>query len=279
MIIKIIKFTLRILSQVFIKFKLLNLAKIFSSIRASILLKKSVNVYFDGEDWIYKWNKSAAVSSVSYYDPNYNYIDLDLFFFNYIPKKGDVIVNLGVENGSEIPEFCDHVGHTGKVYAIEADPYCCRRLEKLKKILNLNNLIIINIAVGSNEQIVKLSQENNELSNSIVVNKKAKNKYIKVKQKRLDQILEPFNEIKINYIKSNIEGSEKELLIGLNKSKLLIENWCISCHDFKGIEYKSYDFVLSWLKKSGYKTLNYTPHNTKNIWRNYYLYGSKNNDD
>ena len=279
MIIKIIKFTLRILSQVFIKFKLLNLAKIFSSIRASILLKKSVNVYFDGEDWIYKWNKSAAVSSVSYYDPNYNYIDLDLFFFNYIPKKGDVIVNLGVENGSEIPEFCDHVGHTGKVYAIEADPYCCRRLEKLKKILNLNNLIIINIAVGSNEQIVKLSQENNELSNSIVVNKKAKNKYIKVKQKRLDQILEPFNEIKINYIKSNIEGSEKELLIGLNKSKLLIENWCISCHDFKGIEYKSYDFVLSWLKKSGYKISNYTPHNTKNIWRNYYLYGSKNNDD
>ena len=279
MIIKIIKFTLRILSQALIKFKLLKLAKIFASIRASILLKKSVDVYFDGEDWVYKWNNSAAVSSVSYYDPNFNYIDLDLFFFNYIPKKGDVIVNLGVENGSEIPEFCDHVGYKGKVYAIEADPLCCRRLEKLKKILNLNNLTIINMAVGSNEQMVKLSQENNELSNSIVVNEKVKNKYIKVKQKRLDQILEPFNELKINYVKSNIEGSEKELLIGLNKSKLLIENWCISCHDFKGIEYKSYDFVLSWLKKSGYKTLNYTPHNTKNIWRNYYLYGSKNNND
>tara|TARA_B100000963_G_C22571716_1_gene646412 strand:+ start:400 stop:1239 length:840 start_codon:yes stop_codon:yes gene_type:complete len=279
MIIKITKVTLRILSQVLIKFKLLNLAKILSSIRASILLKKSVNVYFDGEDWIYKWNKSAAVSSVSYYDPNFNYIDLDLFFFNYIPKKGDVIVNLGVENGSEIPEFCNHVGHTGKVYAVEADPYCCRRLEKLKKILNLNNLIIINMAVGSKEQLVKLTQENNEISNSIILNEKANNKYIKVKQKRLDQILEPFNEIKINYVKSNIEGSEKELLIGLNKSKLSIENWCISCHDFKGIEYKSYDFVLSWLKKSGYKTSNYTPQNTKNIWRNYYLYGSKNNND
>ena len=279
MIIKIIKFTLRILSQVLIKFKLFNLAKIFSSIRASILLKKSVNVYFDGEDWIYKWNKSAAVSSVSYYDPNFNYIDLDLFFFNYIPKKGDVIINLGVENGSEIPEFCNHVGHNGKVYAIEADSYCCRRLEKLKKILNLNNLIIINMAVGSSEQLVKLSQENNEISNSIIANEKANNKYIEVKQKRLDQILEPFNEIKINYVKSNIEGSEKELLIGLNKSKLLIENWCISCHDFKGIEYKSYDFVLSWLKKSGYKTSNYTPHNKNKIWRNYYLYGSKNNND
>ena len=279
MIIKIVKFTLRILSQVLIKFKLFNLAKIFSSIRASILLKKYVNVYFDGEDWIYKWNKSAAVSSVNYYDPNFNYIDLDLFFFNYIPKKGDVIINLGVENGSEIPEFCNHVGHNGKVYAIEADPHCCRRLKKLKKILNLNNLIIINMAVGSKDQLVKLSQENNEISNSIIENEKANNKYIEVKQKRLDQILEPFNEIKINYVKSNIEGSEKELLIGLNKSKLLIENWCISCHDFKGIEYKSYDFVLSWLKKSGYKTSNYTPHNTKNIWRNYYLYGSKNNND
>ena len=135
------------------------------------------------------------------------------------------------------------------------------------------------MAVGSKEQLVKLSQENNEISNSIIINKKANNEYIKVKQKRLDQILEPFNEIKINYVKSNIEGSEKELLIGLNESKLIIENWCISCHDFKGIEYESYDFVLSWLKKSGYKTSNYTPHNKNKIWRNYYLYGSKNNND
>ena len=76
-------------------------------------------------------------------------------------------------------------------------------------------------------------------------------------------------------IKSNIEGAEIDLLKGLSKSKLLIKNWCISCHDFKGINYKSYDFVLSWLEGSGYKVSNYKPHNPKTIWRNYYLFGSK----
>ena len=273
--IKIIKFLLRIVSQLFIKLKLIYLAKFFSSIRASLLIKKFVNVSFDGEDWIYKWNKSAAVSSVNYYDPNFNYSDLDLFFFKYTPKNGDIVVNIGVENGSEIPEFCNCVGPTGKVYAIEADPNCCRRLEKLKKILKLENLIIIYMAVGSCEKTVKLSQEENEISNSTVAKKNFNKKFLYVRQKKLDEILKPFNETKINYIKSNIEGSEKELLIGLNKLKLFIENWCISCHDFKGIEFKSYDFVLSWLKKSGYKISNYKPQNIKNIWRNYYLYGSK----
>lgn len=273
--IKIVKFLLRIVSQLFIKLKLIYLAKFFSSIRASLLIKKFVNVSFDGEDWIYKWNTSAAVSSVNYYDPNFNYSDLDLFFFNYTPKNGDIIVNLGAENGSEIPQFCKCVGSTGRVYAIEADPNCCRRLEKLKKILRLKNLIIIQSAVGSSEKIVRLSQGDNEMSNSIISNNNLNNKYLEVKQKNLDQILQPFNETKINYIKSNIEGSEKELLIGLNQSRLFIENWCISCHDFKGVEYKSYDFVLSWLRESGYKISNYTPQNNKNIWRNYYLYGTK----
>ena len=72
------------------------------------------------------------------------------------------------------------------------------------------------MAVGSCEKTVKLSQEENEISNSIVAKKKFFNKkFLYVRQKKLDEILKPFNETKINYIKSNIEGSEKELLIGL----------------------------------------------------------------
>ena len=41
------------------------------------------------------------------------------------------------------------------------------------------------MAVGSKDQLVKLSQENNEISNSIIINKKANNEYIKVKQKKI----------------------------------------------------------------------------------------------
>jgi len=272
---KITKVLLRIIAQILVKFNFLYLAIFISSLRASLLIKKSVIISNDGKDWIYKWNSTAAVSSVCYYDPNFNYSDLDLFFFKYTPIIGDVIVNVGVENGAEIPEFCKLVGPSGKVYAIEADPSCCRRIEKLKKILNLDNLIIIHVAAGSKEDNVKLSQEENEMSNRIINDKNSQNNFIEVKQKRLDKILEPFNENKIDYIKSNIEGAEIDLLKGLNKSKLLIKNFCISCHDFKGINYKSYDFVRTWLEESGYTVSNYKPHNPKTIWRNYYLFGSK----
>ncbi len=272
---KIIKVLLRIIAQILVKFNFFFFAKFISSIRASLLMKKLVRVSYDGKDWIYKWNNTAAISSICYYDPNFNYSDLDLFFFKYIPKAGDVIVNVGVENGAEIPEFCKLAGPSGKVYAIEADPSCCRRIEKLKKMLNLENLIIIHVAAGSTEGNVKLSQEEQEMSNRVISNENLQNNFIEVKQKRLDKILEPFNENSIDYIKSNIEGAEIDLLKGLSKSKLLIKNWCIGCHDFKGINYKSYDFVLSWLEGSGYKVSNYKPHNPKTIWRNYYLFGSK----
>ena len=92
---------------------------------------------------IYIWKNSAAVSSVNFYNPQLNYSDLDLFLFKYKPKIGDIIVDVGVANGSEIPEFCKLVGTNGKVLAIEADPACCRRLKKLKTILKLDNLLII----------------------------------------------------------------------------------------------------------------------------------------
>ena len=48
----------------------------------------------------------------------------------------------------------------GKVFAIEADPLCYRRLRKLKNILNLNNLILIDCAVGETNKKVRFSQRN-----------------------------------------------------------------------------------------------------------------------
>lgn len=98
-----------------------------------MLMRKFVKIKFDGLDWIYTWKNSAAVSSVCFYNPQLNYSDLELFFYKYKPKIGDVIVDVRVENGSEIPEFCKLVGPEGKIFAIEADPSCCRNSKNLKK--------------------------------------------------------------------------------------------------------------------------------------------------
>lgn len=274
--IKAIVVILRIISQFFIKIKLFFIANLFSSIRASLLLKKFVKVKFDGQDWIYKWNNSASVSSVCYYNPVNNYSDLDLFFYKYKPNQNDIIIDIGVENGSEIPEFCKAVGASGKVIAVEADPSCCRRIKKLKKILNLNNLTIIEHAVGDINKKVKFLQEKEELQNRVIDKETNTSNYIEITQTTLNDILKKLNLKKINFIKVNIEGAEINLLKPLNEKSFDIQNWCIGCHDFMGVNFRTYDFVKNWLINNKYKVTNYEPQKNKTFWRNYYLYGSKN---
>ncbi len=274
--IRAIAVILRIISQFFIKIKLFFIANLFSSIRASLLLKKFVKVKFDGQDWIYKWNNSASVSSVCYYNPVNNYSDLDLFFYKYKPNQNDIIIDIGVENGSEIPEFCKAVGASGKVIAVEADPSCCRRIKKLKKILNLNNLTIIEHAVGDINKKVKFLQEKEELQNRVIDKETNTSNYIEINQTTLNDILKKLNLKKINFIKVNIEGAEINLLKPLYENSFDIQNWCIGCHDFKGVNFRTYDFVKNWLINNKYKVTNYEPQKNKTFWRNYYLYGSKN---
>jgi len=272
---KILQFLLRKISEQFFKLKLIYLAEFFSMLRASMLMGKFVKVKFDGLDWIYTWKNSAAVSSVSFYNPQLNYSDLDLFLFRYKPKMGDIIVDVGVANGSEIPEFCKLVVTKGKILAIEADPACCRRLKKLKKILNLENLFIIEYAVGDQNKKIKFSQENDEISNKVLDNQAPHQTFIEIQQLTFDDAIKTYNLKNIDFVKVNIEGAEMNLLKSLNNSNLKINNWCISCHDFIGVNLRTYDFVYSWLKGFGYKVEKFEPQKISVPWRNYYLYASK----
>ena len=265
-IIKIIGY----IAKKFIKLKLYFMAEFFLELRILLLSKKKIKINFDGTDWIFKWDSTAAVSSHYLYDPKQNLENIDLFFFDYSPKKDDIIMNLGVENGSEIPFFCEKVGINGKVYAVEADPNCCRRLLKLKNILKLDNLIIIEKAIGSYEGEVYFSNDKNESTNKVL--KENFQSSIKTQQTTLNNIFLKNSLKKINYVKSNIEGSEKSMLENFRTDIYIVENWCIGCHDFLGINNRTYDHVKSFLVKNKYVIKNYQPQDSR-IWRNYYLYG------
>lgn len=273
--IKILKFILRIVSVKLFNLKLIYLSEFFSSLRATILFGKFVKVKYDGQDWIYIWNDSAAVSSNCFYNPCMNYSDLDLFFFKYFPMEGDILINIGVANGSEIPEFSKYVGSKGKVFAIEADPNCCRRLRKLKKILTLKNLTILETAVGETNKNIRFYQDKNEINNRILDDGEDSKNFIEIKQLSFDKLLKLLKLNTIDFVKVNIEGAEMKLLESLNKSNCDILNWCIGCHDFLGEKFKTYENVYAWLKEKNYQVNKY--HTEKKIekWRKYYLYGSK----
>ena len=65
------------------------------------------------------------------------------------------------------------------------------------------------------------------------------------------------------------------LLKSLDNSNLVIKNWCISCHDFMGKEFRTFDDVYLWLKRSNYIVNEYTFKKNKDKWRKFYLFGSK----
>ncbi len=77
-------------------------------------------------------------------------------------KEGDVVVDVGANIGYYTVLLADKVGKTGKVYAFEPDKTNFEILEKNIRANNFKNVIAINAAVGSRNEIKILykSEEN-----------------------------------------------------------------------------------------------------------------------
>ncbi len=247
-----------------------------AGVSASCLLAlrtmKFAHVYWDGEDWIHRWGSTGAVTQTAVYNPIDNTKNLDLFLYRFTPVSGSTIVDVGVENGAELPFFCNAVGQNGRVFAIEADPNCCRRLLKLRSVLSLSNLTVVEAAVGSLNGVVQFTQDRGSIANGVVRDDNYEGQTVSVDARLLEDLLDLSQ---IDFLKVNIEGMEDELLRGLTGS-LQIDNFCISCHDFLGPHIRTFDFVFSWLVSRGYSVCRYSPLDDSRPWRNFYIFGSTN---
>lgn len=239
---------------------------------ASLEMRERVRLRWDGEDWIYRWSGSVAVNSHPFWRPAIVEELRGIFLFKYSPVEGDTIVDVGVENGDEIPLFCGMVGKRGRVVAIEADPSCCRRVRKLKRYLNLDNLDVVEAAAGAGNGVVEFSQDLDSLANRVVQGGSHSHRTVKVPVRTLESILAEVNVAEIDLLKVNIEGAEGEMLIGMPRTAV-IRNVCISCHDFIAPSLRTYEAVHSWLTGNGYAVDKMLPEDHRRPWQNYYLYG------
>ena len=152
----------------------------------------------------------------------------------YVPKEGDVIIDIGAGVGTEALIYSMMTGESGKVFAIEAHPETYRTLNLIIEANSIDNVICSNIAVSDKKAKIFIETRANHAENQIIadgINKPAGNGEF-VQSVRLDDYVKINKIEKINLLKMNIEGAELHAIKGMTESIKKIDNIAISCHDF-----------------------------------------------
>lgn len=253
------------LKKIYKKYYLLKI-----SLKASLREKKIIKIYYE-DYFVHKWDDGALVSPMPIKNPiKETQMSLNLFTKYYFPKKNDIILDVGAGIGTELEFFSKNVGSNGKVICIEPDPTAFNCLRKLCEVQKIKNSLLINDGVGEKKTTGYLSQEYSASINNRI--EKKNNTNIQINIDTLDNIIKKLNLKKISFLKINVEGFEINTLKGLKKNYRLVENFCISCHDFIGI--KTYTKIKKILKKLKLSVMT-NKKNPNKPWEEFYLYAKK----
>jgi FkbM family methyltransferase len=231
--------------------------------------------YFDGFDWLFLWGKEGLVWHVFTDRPmEICHADDDLFIQGYLPSPGDVIFDVGAGVGTSSLLFSQAVGPSGKVYSFEPDPDCFRRLVKLKNVLGLKNITPHQLGVVDEAGKMTLYRDSMAgATNSIFRNDLPEHCEINVTS--IDDFVEANSIKRINLLKMNIEGAESLAIAGMARSKGLISNLVIGCHDFiPGSKFATKKDSMNLLQAYGYQI---TEHDFVEgaPWASNYIYARK----
>ncbi len=167
----------------------------------------------------------------------------------YKIKEGQIIIDAGAYLGSFTLYAAKRVGKTGKVIAFEPDPNNFKILESIIEKSGLQNVILIEKALGDVAKEVELESANHFSS---VVIKTSKNPIFKVQQTTLDEEMRKLKIMKVHFIKMNIEGAEINAIKGAKQTLVNVEHVAISCHAVNG--QNTENEINPLLKKLGFKT-------------------------
>src|SRR5215210_2856512 len=180
----------------------------------------------------------------------------------FLPKQGDIVVDIGAHMGRYTIISSKRVGPNGKVVAIEAHPNNFEMLNRNIKLNQLTNVVPLNYAVYSKETKIKLYLPEVEsgytIYNTIMYDRaRTEDKFVEVNANTLDHLLQLKGIMEINWVKIDVEGAEFEVLKGasnvLSKSKdiaLLIEVHGLDNHR-PIVEFLSlYDFKIEFEKSN-----------------------------
>ena len=126
---------------------------------------------------------------------------------NIFEVKNDAVVfDIGAFKGDTAYFFSKKCSNKARIYAFEPDDYAFQILEKIKEKYKLNNVITKNILLSNAEKEIDFISM---IENTPTIKKNAIT---------IDKFVEENNIEKIDYIKMDVEGAEKNILEGAIKT-------------------------------------------------------------
>lgn len=237
----------------------------------------NICVIYDGEDYLHFTKSKVIVFPFELDNPiRFSKELLPLFNYHFRPLNGMTIIDIGAGNGAEIHSWVDLVGESGRVIAIEPDPNCFRRLNKLVTVMKYKNVTLLEMLISDRKSLTTLElTESTGITSRVVANK---NETIKLNQKiflsnTFDEVVGLTNVTSPIYVKINVEGHELYVLNGIQEYLHLIKYIVVSCHDFlPGPEMHTYNSVINWLSLNGF-SVHLHEENKKKPWESFYVYG------
>jgi FkbM family methyltransferase len=196
----------------------------------------------------------------------------ELFLYEYTPRAGDVVFDIGAGIGAETLLFSRLVGDSGRVVSVEAHPRTYKRLVELRNVNRLANVTPLQVAVSDTDGAVVISDLDHHVQNTLL---EPSGDGIEVPARRIDSIAAELGITRIDLLKMNIEGAERLAIEGVGTLLADTRHVCISCHDFLAgedgpEELRTKAFVLEFLRERGFRLT--TRDDAPDPWTRDYVY-------
>ena len=235
-------------------------------------------VRYDGGHWLHRYRDGTVVRT-SLGGPSPGIRDgyaRDVFLFDYEPRTGDTIIDLGAGLGGEVCLFSRLVGESGRVVSIEAHPRIFDGLRQTIELNGLTNVVPVQCAVVGEPGRVLIGDDHvNHNLNGLTGDTVGA---VAVTGRRLDEIVRSLGVDRVDLLKMNIEGAELAVLESSRDVLATVDNLVVSCHDFladgPGPDWRrTFDRVTDLLKSAGYAVR--TRPSDSRPWIRYYVYASR----
>lgn len=182
----------------------------------------------------------------------------DFWFRHSPPVEGEAVIDIGAGQGEDVLAFSQAVGKTGRVIAIEANPFSFDILQRFCRVNGFDNVTNLNTATMDQPGSVTIEHLDNWEEDAVGVGDGRTTDGIQVPAERLDDICDRERVTKVALIKMNIEGAERYALQGMERTLKVTRVICVACHDFRadrgdGEQFRTRVFTETFLRERGFQ--------------------------